>query len=218
MEEWQQLLVLSAALTATVLSWDGYLLSISRRPLRSAPRFMIDIGLVFIYMFLLMTSKLLVWWLFIHALIYAIYVVWDFLSIRDWKSTYYVQDIIEPAKQTVTGVYIGGFKGRTGVSAGPIITIAWGLYFWGLLILNDKALSWLHVPGLKVRIVGTTCFVLFGLILYRRDKENPYTMCKRLGWMAALLLASAAYLAWLPTDETLWTWAGPYIGSAFCGP
>jgi hypothetical protein len=47
--EWQQLSILTAALMATVLSWDGYLYSINERPLRNFGRFAIDILLVFIY-------------------------------------------------------------------------------------------------------------------------------------------------------------------------
>jgi len=217
MPEWQQLFILVAALTATVLSWDGYLFSIDDRPLRNFWRFAIDILLVFIYMFLLMTSKLLIWWLFIHALIFTLYAIWDLLTVYDWKPKYYY-GIPEGPQQTIRRVYIGGLRDSTDVSRGPIITIVWGIYFWALYILNDRALYWLNVPGLRERIVGITFFVVLGLYLYRQDKAPPrYTMCKRLGWIAALLLGSAVYLTWLPTDQTLWNWVGPYIGSASCG-
>jgi hypothetical protein len=216
MAEWQQLVILIAAMTATVLSWDGYLFSIADRPLRNFWRFAIDILLVFIYMFLLMTSKLIIWWLFIHALIFTLYAIWDLLSIYDWPSKYYYANP-DGAKQTIGGVYIGGLKDSADVRRGPIITIMWALYFWALYILNDRALHWLNLPGLKDRIVGTTIFVILGLYLYRRDKTNRYTMCCRLGFIAVLLLASAAYLRWLPTDGALWNWVGPYIGSASCG-
>lgn len=214
MAEWQQLFILTAALTATVLSWDGYLFSIADRPLRNFWRFAIDILLVFIYMFLLMTSKLLIWWLFIHALIYTLYAIWDLLTVYDWKSKYYTNP--DEPRQTIRRVYIGGLRDSADVRRGPIITIVWGIYFWALYILNDRALYWLQVPGLKERIVGTTLFVVLGLYLYRQDKAKRYTMCRRLGSIGVLLLASAAYLTWLPTDETLWKWVGQYIGSASC--
>jgi hypothetical protein len=215
MPEWQQLFILSAALTATVLSWDGYLFSITERPLRNFWRFAIDILLVFIYMFLLMTSKLLVWWLFVHALIYTLYAIWDLLTVYDWLPKYYYRTGVP---QTISGVYIGGLRDSPDVSRGPIITIGWGIYFWALYLLNDRAVHWFNAPGLKDRIVGTTLFVVLGLYLYRQDKAKRYTMLRRLGWITVLLLASAAYLAWLPTDQTLWKWVGPYIGSASCGP
>jgi hypothetical protein len=127
--EYQQLLILIAAMAATVLSWDGYLRSIAQRPLRNFWRFAIDILLVFIYLFLLMTSKLLTWWLFIHALIYALYALWDFLTITDWIVEYYPSD---RAAETLTigGVYAEGVKDGPQEGRGPIITISWGLYFW----------------------------------------------------------------------------------------
>jgi hypothetical protein len=40
--EWQQLWIIIAAMTATVLSWDGYLFSIKDRPLRNFGRFAIE--------------------------------------------------------------------------------------------------------------------------------------------------------------------------------
>jgi hypothetical protein len=217
MAEWQQLFVLAAALWATVLSWDGYLFSIAKRPLTTSSRFIIDILLVFIYMILLMTSRLLTWWVFLHALIYAFYVVWDWLSVREWLPQFYYGTEPE-VPQTVKKVYIGGFKDAPGVSRGPVITIVWAIYFWALYFLNDRALHWLKVPGLNERIVGTTALVVLGLYFYRKDKTNRYTICRRVALVAVLLLVSGAYLAWLPIDLTIWNWAGPYIGSASCDP
>jgi hypothetical protein len=217
MAEWQQLFVLTAALWATVLSWDGYLWSIARRPLTKPPRFIIDVLLVFIYMFLLMTSKLLIWWVFLHALIYAFYVVWDWLTVRDWLSRYY-EHTKAGEVQTIREVYVGGAKDRPNVSRGPIITIVWAAYFWALYILNDRALHWMGMPGLTERIVGTTVLVVLGLYFYRKDKAKTFTMRRRMTHISLLLLASAAYLIWLPTDSTIWNWpwVGQYIGSASC--
>ncbi|MPZ39106.1 MAG: hypothetical protein GEU95_13810 [Rhizobiales bacterium] len=218
MAEWQQQLILVAAMTATVLSWDGYLFSIADRPLRIFWRFAIDILLVFIYMVLLMTSKLLVWWLFIHALIFTLYAIWDFLTVYDWLPKYYYRTP-EGTSQTIRGVYIGGLRNSPDVSRGPIITIVWGLYFWALYFLNDWMPYWFNVSGLRDRIIGTTLFVVLGLYFYRSDKIKRYSMCRRLGWVAVLLGAYAAsFLKWIPTDQTLWNLVGSHIGSASCGP
>jgi hypothetical protein len=215
MSEWQQLFVLTVALWATVLSWDGYLSAIAERPLRYVSRFIIDILLVFIYMFLLMTSKLLIWWLFLHAFIYTLYALWDLLTVFDWLPKYYYRTEPEVI-QTVGGVYLGGLRDSPDVSPGPIITIVWGLYFWALYFLNDRALHRLHLPGLNERILGTSVLVVLGLYLYRLDKAKPFTMCKRLAWIAVLLVASVVYLMFLPIDSTIWTWVGPCIGSISC--
>src|SRR5260370_12000465 len=61
--EWEQLCILLTGLIATVLSWDGYLASIAAKPLIGFWRFAIDIMLVFIYMFFLISSAKPCFWL-----------------------------------------------------------------------------------------------------------------------------------------------------------
>src|SRR5690348_9899510 len=87
-DEWKQLVVLCVGLFATVASWDGYLLSITKKPLRSVGRYGIDILLVFIYMlFLILSGHHRVWpWLL--AVIFALYTIWDALSVREHVSYY----------------------------------------------------------------------------------------------------------------------------------
>jgi hypothetical protein len=215
MAEYQQLLILVAAMAATVFSWDGFLWSIEQRPIRKFWRFAIDILLVFIYLFLLMTSKLLTWWLLIHALIYVLYGLWDFLSVTDWIAAYYPSE--RPADTlTIRGVYKEGLRDGALESRGPIITIVWGIYFWALCGLNYLIVPRFSGLGLRDYIVITAALVIQGLYLYRQDKLTRYTMRNRIAWIAILLLADAAYLGWLPTDLTIWSWVGPYIGSASC--
>jgi hypothetical protein len=202
LSEWQQLSILVAAMTATVLSWDGYLLAIDERPLVGFWRFAIDITLVFIYMFLLMTSVHHTWWLFIHVLIFLLYIIWDYLSVREhlWK---YFSASFAGTRLTVGEVYIGGFKDREGVSCGPIITLGWGVYFLILYAIN--------IIGLANRIFGTTIFALAGLILYRIDKRERYTMCKRSLLVVLWLLASLAYIKFGPRDDAIGQWFGKMV-------
>lgn len=209
LHEYQQLSILIAAMMATVLSWDGYLWSIKKRPLRTFSRFAIDICLVFVYMFLLMTSKLLVWWLFLHALIYTLYALWDYLSVKDWLPKFY-DEPNETTDMSVLDVYWGGLTNRIGVSCGPIITLMWGFYFWALFLGN--------LTDLRTRIFGTTLFVVLGLWLYRIDKAKPFTTAKRIAVLVALFAANAAYVRWGLLDVTVWRWVGRYIGSASGGP
>jgi hypothetical protein len=203
--EYQQLSILIAAMYATVLSWDGYLLSIDNKPLRNFWRFAIDIFLVFVYMFLLMTSKLLVWWTFLHAFIFVLYVIWDALTIRDWPSKYFLHD---SGPQTVMRAYVGGFRNSAEINRGPIVTLFWGLYFWVLYFAS--------LNSLRDRILGTTVFVLVGLWAYRKDKRDKLPMWKRFIWVLGLSVASVAYAKWGITDLAVWNRVGPYIGSASC--
>jgi hypothetical protein len=185
--EWQQLSILVVAMTATVLSWDGYLMSIEDRPLVGFWRFAIDIGLVFIYMFLLMTSSHLTWWLNIHAITYLMYLAWDVLSIREYLYKYYSKDgpLALTAGQNIFGVYIGGFLGSQGVSRGPIITLCWAVFFCGLAYISRD--------GLSERIFLTSILALAGLVLYRRDKKNRYNMLSRAALILSLLAIGAIY-------------------------
>jgi hypothetical protein len=195
--EWQQLVILVVAMTATVLSWDGYLRSISDRPLTSYFRFAIDITLVFLYMFLLITSKHLTWWLTIHAITFLLYFIWDFLTVRDYTAKYYPKNA--KGAKTIAGVYWNGIRDVSIESRGPIITIAWAAYFWLLVILNSGILI--------ERILVTSIFALLGLRLYRHDKQVRYSMFRRLATVAALLVIDFLIIRYggaFFTDRYLW--------------
>jgi Ca2+/Na+ antiporter len=193
--EWQQLAILAAAMTATVLSWDGYLISIENRPLTGFARFAIDVVLVFIYMLLIMTSRHQTWWLTIHALTYAIYVVWDFLTTREHTSKFYPENY--QGRKSSLDIYWRGLRDVTPrESAGPIITINWAAYFCALWFINRI--------GLEERIFVTALFVLVGLISYRLDKTYRWTMIVRFGVVVALVLADLLYIHCGNNFNDLW--------------
>jgi hypothetical protein len=211
LREWQQLSILVAATVATVLSWDGYLMSIEDRPLMGFWRFAVDVALVFIYMFLLMTSQHRTWWLFIHALTFVLYVIWDYLTVREHTDKYYPSNAIpEPNKRSVCEIYIAGLEDRDRPSRSPIITLGWALYFCLLYLINKR--------GLDDRVFGATIFALAGLILYRQDKKYRWTLRARSLVTVGLLIASGIYICFGPGDRTIWTVAGPYIGPTYCVP
>ena len=83
-----RILELFTALVATLLSWDSYLLSIKEKKLTAFDRFAIDVLLIFIYMFLLITSKYVPILICTVATIFLLYVLWDALSIRDYPDRY----------------------------------------------------------------------------------------------------------------------------------
>src|SRR4029450_7174205 len=82
-DEFNQTLALLTALLATVRGWDGHLLCVMCMPLFDFWRFLINIALAFIYMFLLMASVhpgCVLWTL---AIIFFLHVVFDVLTIRE---------------------------------------------------------------------------------------------------------------------------------------
>jgi len=181
---------------ATVLSWDGYLASIEGRPLYGFWRFAIDIALVFIYMFLLMTSNHKTWWLTIHAITYTLYICWDLLSVREY--TYQFLPDLPADKLSTSSVYRSGFSDKNDASKGPIITIAWALYFWLLVTFNNGILS--------RYVFLTTIFAISGLTLYRFDKGKRYSMGTRLCLIVALIGLDTAIKFICPplTDENIY--------------
>jgi hypothetical protein len=209
LREWEQISILLAATVATVLSWDGYLMSIEDRPLEGFWRFAIDIALVFIYMFLLMTSNHRTWWLFIHALTFVLYVVWDFLTIREHTHKYYAPYLIHPT-ESVRDVYVRGLTDRDRQSKSPIITLGWAIYFALLYLINK--------PGLEDRVFGATAFALAGLILYRQDKKYRWSLGLRALVIFGILTISGIYIYFGWSDNTIWTWAALYIGPIYCVP
>jgi hypothetical protein len=124
--EVNQTLILATALLAAILGWDGHLLAMTDKPLFGFCRFLINLALVFIYMFLLMASahpECLLWTL---AVIFMLYVVWDVLTMRERISSYdpSLADVPRATAAQIRNVYAGGFAGGAHVSPGPAITLA----------------------------------------------------------------------------------------------
>lgn len=183
---------LAAAAIATILSWDGYFQSISNKPLTDSPRFFIDIGLVFLYLFLLLTSKFDYFWLWIHATAFLIYIVWDRLSIGLHRSAY-----VNPGhgnyEPSISEVYRGCFTGDERIYPGPAITIMWPLYFWSLPITHHFFLP----DDIRDRALTTLIYatlVITGLFAYRYDKKVRLDIITRMmmiiGGVIVVLLLS----------------------------
>jgi hypothetical protein len=199
--EWEQIAILSAGLVATVLSWDGYLVSIGKKPLHGDFRFIIDIFLVFIYMFLLITSSKPDFWLPILALIFVLYTIWDALTVREHMG-HYDRTLLPPEADhnyratcsDVIRVYWGGLLSRTDTSRGPIITLAWMIHFVMLALLNGFARA-------KGQVFVICLLGIVSLLLYRHDKRTnslagtkpSYSMVARASIIAGLLLITALY-------------------------
>ncbi|RUV11166.1 hypothetical protein [Mesorhizobium sp. M5C.F.Ca.IN.020.32.2.1] len=86
--EFEQIAIVLIALYATVLSWDGYLSSISKKPLINRWRFAIDVALVFTYMLLLVASENTAFSLPTFSVIFLLYFCWAVLSVIDFSSAY----------------------------------------------------------------------------------------------------------------------------------
>ena len=192
LSESEQLAILATGMFATVLSWDGYLASIEKKPLNGYFRYAIDIVLVFVYMFFLISSNHPNFWLPILATIFLLYVVWDLLTIREHMAQYNASLVPKGAEATyrasagqVLRVYVDGFLDRSAVYRGPIISLSWAIYFVGLTGINLMEAKW--------QVFVTSAFAIAGLALYRRDKSQLFSMWQRVLMIALLLSLAALY-------------------------
>ena len=159
--ESEQIARLSVALLATLFSWEGYLLSIQRKPLDDIFRFLVDVFLVFVYLFMLLTSKFPFFWLALHAITFGIYVFWDILTIGMYRNKFVTQDVTDP---NVLMVYCKGLIGSEGIDRGPIITVFWLGYFCFIL--------WASRFAVPYSTFWFAALVLLGLAGYRIDKTH----------------------------------------------
>lgn len=196
-KEWEQIFVFLVGLTATIASWDGYLLSIDNKPLYGIWRFVIDIALVFIYMFMLLSSGNSFLLLIVLSVIYFLYFLWDILTVREHPLKYNSHLKLkerEPASfADIARVYRDGFKTSGDTKRGPIITFLWMIYF--LLLM---AISLAGTPWYETFVASLAAFA--GIVAYRADKSrvNGFSMGRRLLIIALLLAISLGLLVIVP--------------------
>ena len=165
-EEAEQFFVVLLALYATILSWDGYLGSVDKKPLNGWWRFAIDIFLVIIYTILITTSNIPWHWLPILCFIFALYVAWDAISVWEYPGSF-DRDYrcLSSRSLTVIRVYTLAILDWQGIDRGPLISLAWGAYFvvlWRLV----------HERHPEFSVFCVLAAAAAGLWLYRKDKER----------------------------------------------
>jgi hypothetical protein len=169
-EQIEQLARLFVAAVATVLSWDGYFRSIENKPIEDGSRFFIDVFLVFLYLFLLLTSKFSYFWLWIHATAFLFYIVWDFLSIRRYRDVYINPGAAEDFYPSIKGIYVGSLGDDPQVYRGPAVTLMWFVFFSALPLSYQFALTELD-RAKPITTFVYALWVLWGLGAYRHDKN-----------------------------------------------
>jgi hypothetical protein len=164
--ELNQTLILATALLAAVLGWESHLAAMMEKPLFGFWRFLVNLVLVFIYMFLLMASahpECVLWTL---AVIFVLYVVCDVLSMREQIAGYdpALAGVARATAAQIGNIYAGAFAGRPQVSPGPAITLAWTFYFV-LLAIAGNGRAYAHIRA-------TCVFALIGLLGYWVDTAS----------------------------------------------
>jgi hypothetical protein len=169
--ELEQILILIGGLIASLLSWDRYLAAMEAAPLNYFWRYAIDVCLVFIYMFLLITSNNPGFFLPILTIIFSLYVISDLLVIRQHigedkadLSTLQRDGSGAAKLRKVRRVVYGEAVASDEINSSVITTTSWALYFSALTLL-DRITNSRYAPVMVL-------FAIVGLILYRLDKSH----------------------------------------------
>jgi hypothetical protein len=196
--ELNQTLILGTALLAAILGWDGHLVAMSDTPLFGFWRFLVNLALVFIYMFLLMASahpECMLWTL---AVIFALYVAWDILTMREQIGRYDPAlaggSLATPAQ--VRSVYARGFSGAAHVAPGPAITLAWCGYFVLLAIIgNGHAFAHIRTTC-ALALVGLVGFWIDTAVRHDGDADTHPMRRRILVILIALIAATIYFRLW----------------------
>jgi hypothetical protein len=192
--EIEQISIVLLALFATVLSWDGYLASVRKKPLNDWLRFAIDVFLVFIYMILLITSDKGWFWLPIICLMYVLYVFWDALSVVVYPATFdesYQEGT--PPLRTLRRVYFLAIANARGIDRGPLISLMWTVYFVALWrLIWDVYPTYPVIPAVVLGAAGLAGYRLDKWIV-RGSGVRGFSILERVLFILALVVSAFLY-------------------------
>lgn len=180
-EEFTHCIFLLVGLLLVIHSWEYYFFSLEKRPLKTRRRFYTDVVIVFTYLILLVSSKQIPTFLFFTAVIFALYVIWDFLRFSEDFAGY---------NRATGGIasYISGLGdalfGRNKEMRPKISSILFFIWFCLLFIVNYQ--TNFHNSYTYAAIVALSLF------LYRNDQKNPICIMLLLLPLAGVIV----YLLW----------------------
>jgi hypothetical protein len=158
-EHWHELVLLFISMVAVVGSWEGYLISIERTPLKDRTRFYIDVAIVFSYLILMLSSPVDKAWLWALAAVFVLYTMWDIASIR------------ARAKFTTSRLEVAPLHMRS-----LSITILWLIFFVALALFSQ-------VDDLRGFFCASLA-ALLAVVLYRVDKHRRPTWPGKIALLA----------------------------------
>ena len=182
--EWHAIVLLIVGLVAVIESWEGYFSVIAERPQKTITRFVIDIMVAFAFLFLLLSSTYLPFFVSILAIIFMLYVFWNASLFLEYGEEYVASSGTSvPGRNRALSLlkqYVRGMYDPLSSTYSIGITSYWALYF--LLI----CLTTLLVK--KEMTFAVALFTVYGLSLYGIDKRKHFSIMTRLvfilgGWL-----------------------------------
>jgi hypothetical protein len=154
---------LSTSMLVILLAWDWYHRDIEDKPL-GVLRFLLDAGIVFLELALLLASSDPDLWSWLLAAIFAAYVAWDILAIIDCRAAFGFHQQpqlrwkrIGEACKEIGETYLYGFGHDAGFcnapeKRGPPINAVWAIYFFVV-----ARLIWWFLPPYETAGAYATC-------------------------------------------------------------
>jgi hypothetical protein len=174
-EQYANLLLFIAGISTIVGSWVGYHRSIQSREIRSDARFLLDIVLLGLYIFLLLYFRDPLGMATLMASIYVVYIGWDYFKTVEYADEYYgVSSLPERPPLTPNGLtyfwrciveWISPSTDTRLLSCA--ITVGWAAFF--LLLVPFAA--W-PVAGTNYGKIAFAALFILGNQLYRFDKNS----------------------------------------------
>jgi hypothetical protein len=155
-----------AAFWTIVASWVGYHKSIQNKPILGGARFVLDIMLLGLYIFLLLYFKNPIGLSAIMIVIYCLYIAWDFYKTKEYTATYY-HHTQPPNGLGYLGLCLADWlrPGRHDELRSEVITVGWTVFFAALFPFT--------LLSVMMTIEGKIVFALVLIIantIYRYDK------------------------------------------------
>ena len=167
LSEFANVFLFVAALWTIIASWVGYHKSIKSKPILGDARFVLDVILLMLYIFLLLYFKNSIAFAVIMFAIYAFYVAWDFHKTKEYPSRYY--DTGAPNMLKYLALCFSEWFNPEGYPRliNETVTLGWAVFF---LIL----LPFTFLPFLR-NDCGKIAFALVFVVsnqIYRHDKGS----------------------------------------------
>jgi hypothetical protein len=133
------------------------------------------------------------------AVIFALYVAWDILTMRE-QIAHYDPALADGSLATpaqIRSVYAGGFTGAAHVAPGPAITLAWCGYFVLLAIIGNGH-AFAHIrTSCALALVGLVGFWIDTAVRHD-DGGGTHPMRKRILVILVALVAATVYFRLRP--------------------
>ena len=193
-----------AGIWTIAASWVGYHRSVQARRIQGDARFILDIALLALYIFLLIYFRTPIAIAILMASVYVVYIAWDYFKTVEYPRDFYLPDPTSGSSLVPNGLtYLwrcfiewvsptAGSKLRSGA-----VTVGWALVF--LLLVPLSTWSWISTDIGKISFALT---LILTNLSYRSDKRTGGALiCSgtaKVFMIAALLAGLGGLLSRLP--------------------